>query len=192
MSAAQGRIVPFRDLAEIDAGDDVAGELQLAGLHAVQVHHRGEPADDDRELGKIAFRELFRRQRRVAGGEIDLGLGEPHDAAERTDGLIVDAELVGDEIAAAGAEFQKALRPGADDRVREGRARALHALGHCRRGANQPCKQHNHKADETHGASAPLDRWFHALPHWFPQVQATVEVRCDSGMEVLRRLRNES
>ena len=63
-------------------------------------------------------------KRRVGRREIDVRLGEPHDAAKRADRLVVDAQVINDKIGAVGAFLQETLLPGADHRKGEGRALA--------------------------------------------------------------------
>ena len=66
------------------------------------------------------FLELFRRQRRIARGEIDLRLGKAQNAAEGADRLIIDAGILQDKVLPAGALGLVALRPLRNERKGKG------------------------------------------------------------------------
>ena len=110
-----GGVVPLGDLAQVDVGEDGAGELELAGRDPLDVHHRHHAAHDHRELHQAGLVQLGGLERLVGGAEVD-GLGlDLLDAAAGADRLVVHADaglgLVG-------------VRPLGVDRVREGGAGA--------------------------------------------------------------------
>src|SRR5690606_13597122 len=85
-----GRIVPVGDPAEEDVGQGRAVELHRPGTHAFEVDDRDHAADHRRELGEAGLLQFLRRQRLVAGAEVDgagLDLGDPAAGADR---LVID------------------------------------------------------------------------------------------------------
>src|SRR5262249_40011884 len=84
------RVVPLRDLAEVDVGDDRPGQLQVVRDAGKVVHDRGgrqHPRDLDTAL---AGRELVGRERRVTRAEVDRARRDRRDAGARPDGAVVD------------------------------------------------------------------------------------------------------
>ena len=112
------RVVPVRDHAAVDVGEDRAGQLDLARRDARQVHHRHDAADHGRELLQAVGGQVVRLQRLVGGAEID-GVGlDLLDAAAGADRLVVQL-LAGRGLIGLG--------PLRVDRRGEGRARAGNA-----------------------------------------------------------------
>ena len=64
------RIVPLADLAEVDVGEQLGGQLHLAGCDSVEVHDRHHATHHHRELNQTVFLELFDLERRVRCAEI--------------------------------------------------------------------------------------------------------------------------
>ena len=83
------RVVPHRDLAQEDVGEQGAVELHRAGGDAGDVDDRHDAADHGGELGEAELGEFFGFHRGVGRAEVDgagLDLG---DAAAGADGLVV-------------------------------------------------------------------------------------------------------
>ena len=121
-----GGVVPLLDLAEVDVGEQRAGQLELAGLDAGNVHHGNHAADDRRELDEAVLGELLRLERHVARAEVD-GLGlDLLDTGAGADRLVVDLGagrlVVG--FRPLGVERRGKRRACADDR-RSGRRLAV-------------------------------------------------------------------
>ena len=89
VEAGDRRIIPFRNLAEIDIGNHLAVELELAGLDALDVDHRHDPAHDHRELGEAILFKIGGFEWHVRRAEIDRLGGDLLDAAARADRLII-------------------------------------------------------------------------------------------------------
>ncbi len=89
-----GRVVPLRDLAEEDIGEDLAGEAEVAA-HAGNVVDGDDAAQDGREVrdAEAGRRDLLVGHRAVGGAEEDRTGAELADAAARADGLIVDLHV---------------------------------------------------------------------------------------------------
>ena len=58
-----GFIIPFGDGAEVDLGEGIAVEHHFAGLNAVDVDDRHDPAHGHRPLHKAVFLELVDLER---------------------------------------------------------------------------------------------------------------------------------
>ena len=90
IDCANNWIVPGSELAEIDAREHLAREVNLARLDALDVDDRNDTADHDRELDHAELLQLLWIERHVGRAEIDGGLLDQADADARPDGLIAD------------------------------------------------------------------------------------------------------
>ena len=84
------RVVPARDLAQVDVGERCAVQRQLTVRDARQVDGRDNRARDHVELFKPRLFAGFGAERRVRAGEIDSSGLDLADAGRRADGLVVD------------------------------------------------------------------------------------------------------
>jgi hypothetical protein len=130
------------DLAAVDVGQDLAGQLELAGLDARDVDDRHDAAEHRRELDEAALLEVLALEGRVGGAEIDRFGLDLADAAARADRLVVQARA---GFLAIG------LGPFRIDREREGGAGAGDVGGRCGQGEGR-----HRQADDGH-----LRRVFH-------------------------------
>jgi hypothetical protein len=87
-------IVPLRDLAEVDVGEDGAAETERL-RHAGHVVNRNDAAEDCGEVEDGAGRSLQMRigHRSVGGAEEHRLRGELLDPATGSDRLVVDADV---------------------------------------------------------------------------------------------------
>ena len=116
VDAPQTRVIPVRDLAEIDVGQDRTGDPQVV-LDAVDVVHNGRRGEHPRDLDAAAARrELIDRKGRVAGAEVDCLVRDGGDAAATADRVVGDLDLLCRLVA---------LLPDGDQRRRERGAGAL-------------------------------------------------------------------
>ncbi len=115
-----GGVVPLLDLAQEDVGQDLARQLQLARLDAVDVHDGHGAADHGGELQQAVLFQVGSLHRVIRGAEVDGLCNDLLLAAARTDGLVVD-RVVGRSLVVG--------RPLGVDRVRERCAGAGHVGG---------------------------------------------------------------
>jgi hypothetical protein len=116
------RVVPLRDLLEIDVGDRLAVELETR-LDPGDVVGDGDPAEDGRDVDRIAA--LLRRrgdlvvaQRRVAAREVGGALLPRRNAGARADGLEVEGDALALQVRAPlGVDRCGERRAGAADRA---------------------------------------------------------------------------
>ena len=85
-------IVPFRDGAGEDVGQDLAGELDLVGLDVGQVHDDDDGAHHGGELQELALGELGRVHRRIGGAEVHRPVEDLVLSAAGADCLIVELD----------------------------------------------------------------------------------------------------
>src|SRR5437879_11737318 len=86
------RIVPLADLAEVNIGEQLGGQLYLAWGDAIDIHDRHDAAHHHRELNETVFLELFELERRVRSAEVDRLGHDLLDAAARADRLVVQSD----------------------------------------------------------------------------------------------------
>src|SRR3989442_1413376 len=112
------RVVPLRDPAQEDVGQDVRCEAELRV--AWQVVRRHDGAEDRRDMQEVAGRpsELVVGHRAVGRAEVHGACGDLPDPAAATDGLIVEAGTL--------IDLRVLVEPLRVDRIREGRAGAVH------------------------------------------------------------------
>ena len=84
-------VVPLLDLAHVDAGENVARELELARLDTGDVHGRNDAAHHGRELDEAVLGQVLTLERGVGGAEGDRLRLDLADAAARADRLVVEA-----------------------------------------------------------------------------------------------------
>ena len=145
------RVIPFGDLAEEDVGKGFAVQHHVAGLDAVDIHHRNDRAHDHRPLREAVLLELVDLQRRVGGAE-GHGLGlDLLDAGARADRLVVHA-VAGFLLVGVG--------PFRQDREDKGRAGAGDVGGERRRRC---------------GDQAGSDDSFHEIHCWSPSGERSAE-----------------
>ncbi len=93
----QRRVIPFRDLAQEDAGNAVPPELELAVRNTVQVvgHRDGAKRAGDLHdfIGAAHRRGLLGRQRDVAGTVVDRLFRQLRDAGTGAAAAVVDRDL---------------------------------------------------------------------------------------------------
>ena len=88
------RVVPVGDLAEVDAGEDLAGQVQF--LHAGDVEAEAGGGEGPGDLhAAVAGSGLFRGQRRVGGAEVDGPGGDLGDARAGADRTVGDFDVRG-------------------------------------------------------------------------------------------------
>src|SRR5690606_24023216 len=69
VQSLDGRIVPGRDLAQEDIGQDLIGQTQLAWLHALNIDYRHHPAHDHGPLHQTGLFQLLGGQRCIGSAE---------------------------------------------------------------------------------------------------------------------------
>src|SRR6266851_318649 len=84
-------VVPLGDLAEVDVGDDVAGEIEVLA-DAREVVHRDNRAEDGGDVHRLDLRtvDLLIAHGAIGGAEVNDTLGDLADTAAGADGLVVD------------------------------------------------------------------------------------------------------
>ena len=117
MSAADFRIVPFGDVAEINVGDDVAVQLQFR--IALQVVDDGDAAGDDGHVQDFTRRigHGLIGHRRVGSAEVHGLVEQLFLSAAGTDGLVIEAD--------AGVLLAVGLKPFGEGRIIKRRAGAV-------------------------------------------------------------------
>ncbi len=117
---SDGGIVPTRDRAQVNAGENVSRQMKLAGRDPVEIDDRNDRANDYRELRQSVTQQLGVDQRRIGNSEIhDAGLnfGDPGARSDRLEThMRAGCLLIG-------------FRPTGHDRKGERRARSGNVLG---------------------------------------------------------------
>ena len=90
IDCANSWIVPGSELAEIDAREHLACEVNLARLDAVDVDDRNDTTDHDRELDHAELLQLLWIKRHVGRAEVDCGFLDQANSDARPYGLIAD------------------------------------------------------------------------------------------------------
>src|SRR5207245_2210113 len=70
VQGGQGGIVPLGDLAQVDVTEDMARELDLPGLDALDVDHGHDAANDARKLNQAVLGQFVVLERHVGRTEI--------------------------------------------------------------------------------------------------------------------------
>ena len=127
----QRRVVPLRDLAQVDGGERLRRDAKL--LHAGQVpddDHRAHHRRDVLDAGGLL--QLLVAERCVAGPEVDGPLGDLLDAAAGSDRLVVDLDVRVELVVLAeplGIERKRERRPRAIDQELVGEHSTAHGKG---------------------------------------------------------------
>src|SRR5262249_57783557 len=88
------RVVPLRDLPEVDVGDHAAGQVQVV-LDARQVVEDGRGGQRPRHHdAATAVRELVDGRRRVGGPEVDRAAADRGDARAGPDRVVGDRRVL--------------------------------------------------------------------------------------------------
>jgi hypothetical protein len=93
VEGGDGEVVPVLDLAEVDVGQQRAGELRAARGEPLDVHHRHDATDDRRELDHAVRLELLGLEGHVGGTEVDRLGADLLDAAAGSDRLVVERHV---------------------------------------------------------------------------------------------------
>ena len=68
---SNGGIAPILYPTQVDVGEQRAGEAELTGSDAIEVHNRHDRTDHHGKLGQAIVSKLIGRQRGVRGPEIN-------------------------------------------------------------------------------------------------------------------------
>src|SRR4029077_13648459 len=85
------RVVPLGDLAEVDTGEDLPGQVDFLEAGDVDADTRGREGPGDLDA-TVAGSRLFRRQRRVGGAEVDGPGSDLGDTGSGADGAVFDRD----------------------------------------------------------------------------------------------------
>ncbi|EAW42553.1 hypothetical protein N9414_24358, partial [Nodularia spumigena CCY9414] len=108
-----GLVIPLADLAQVDVAQHLAGQLELAGLDALDVDHGHDAADHGGKLHQTLLSQFFILERLVGGAEVH-GLGfDLLDAGAGAHGLVVDLHAGGLVVVRSPLGVQRSREAGA-------------------------------------------------------------------------------
>ena len=163
VQARDRRVVPGRDLADVDAARAASAvELELAGRDALEVDDRDDAADDHGELHQAVGLEVGLLERRVGGAEVD-GLGlDGRDAAARADRLVVELDA-GRRRCTPGPTWSRAgagkLAPAPTMVSPDARAAGARVDRRCRRHRRRAATRRSHDGGRRVAVTSSAPQW---------------------------------